>query len=169
MEAMWGESLKFNPLPIPLPNSPASTNLAMADPLSISSGVLALVTFAFHSSVTLYQTIRSFQSQDKTARALKNELGDLSSVLEALLETTSSNPDIDFTILKSPVLRCGKACEEYGELIARCTKHSKHSKTRPSFRDWATQKYLQGDIDEFKDMLAGYKSTINIALAHANM
>jgi len=140
--------------------------MTMADPLSISAGVLALVTFAFNSSVTLYTTIRSFQSQDKNARALKNELGDLTSVLEALLETITNNSNLDFTPLKLPVLRCGKACEEYGQLIARCTKHAKG---RPSLRDWATQKYLQGDITDFKDMLAGYKATINIALANANM
>lgn len=139
----------------------------MADPLSISSGVIALVTFALQSSVALYTTIRSFQSQDKNARALKSELGDLASVLEALLETISNNPNIDFRALKLPILRCGKACEEYGDLIARCTRHSTES--RSSFRDWITQKYLQGDINDFKAMLAGYKSTINIALANANM
>lgn len=139
----------------------------MADPLSISSGILALASFAFKSSITLYETVRSFQSQDKNARALKSELGELTSVLESLLETVNSNPDLDFKALERPLRRCGKACEEYGELISRCTKHSTTS--RSSFRDWITQRYLQGDITEFKAMLASYKSTINIALASVNM
>jgi hypothetical protein len=139
----------------------------MADPLSVSSGVIALVTFAFQSSVALYRTVRNFQSQDKRARALKNELGELSEVLESLLETVNNNPELDFKALQLPLHRCGRACEEYGEIIARCSKHSTAS--RPSLRDWLTQKYLQGDITDFQAMLAGYKSTINIALANANM
>ncbi|KAH7120320.1 hypothetical protein B0J13DRAFT_532213 [Dactylonectria estremocensis] len=139
----------------------------MADGLSIASGVVALVTFAFQSSATLYTTIRDFQSQDKNARALKNELADLRGVLQSLAETVADNPDINFEALKLPLYRCGKTCEDYGGLIARFTKHSNSS--RPSLRDWIGQQYLKGDITDFKDMLSGYKSTINIALANANI
>jgi len=139
----------------------------MADPLSVSSSVIALVTFSFQASVALYTTIRSFQSQDKRARALKNELSDLTAVLQSLLETVYNNAEINFEALKLPLYRCGKTCEEYGELVARCTKHS--TAERPSVRDWVTQTYLRGDIDDLREMLAGYKSTINIALANANM
>ena len=146
---------------------PGQARYAMADPLSIASSVVALVTFALQSSAVLYTTVRSFQSQDKDVRALKGELGDLTSVLESLLDTVTSHPNLEFDALKIPLHRCGKACQEYGALIERCSKHSTES--RPSIRDWITQKYLQGDIDDFRAMLAGYKSTINIALANANM
>ncbi|KAK2688391.1 hypothetical protein QWA68_012337 [Fusarium oxysporum] len=139
----------------------------MADGLSVASGVLALVTFAFQSSTVLYKTVRSFKTQDANARALKTELSDLTGVLHSLLETVTNYPDINFDSLELPLLRCGKTCEEYGKLIARCTKHS--NGTRPSFRDWIGQQYLKGDITDFRDMLAGYKSTINIALANANI
>lgn len=139
----------------------------MADGLSVASSVIALVAFAFKSSTVLYTTIRDFQSQDKNARALKTELTDLRGVLESLAETVDNNRDINFDTLKLPLLRCGKTCEEYGDLIARCTKHS--SPSRPSLRDWLSQQYLKGDITDFREMLAGYKSTINIALANANL
>ncbi|RYP34922.1 hypothetical protein DL768_011029 [Monosporascus sp. mg162] len=139
----------------------------MAEPLSVASSVVALVAFALQSSAVLYKTVRSFQSQDKDARALKNELSDLVNVLESLMDTVTSNPGIDFDTLKLPLHRCGRACEEYGELIARCMKHSTGS--RSSIRDWLKQRYLQGDINDFRTMLAGYKSTINIALANANI
>ncbi|KAF5551570.1 hypothetical protein FMEXI_3262 [Fusarium mexicanum] len=139
----------------------------MADGLSVASGVLALVTFAFQSSTVLFKTVRSFKTQDTNARALKNELSDLTAVLQSLLETATNYPDINFDALELPLLRCGKTCEEYGKLITRCTKHS--NGTRPSFRDWIGQQYLKGDITDFREMLAGYKSTINIALASANI
>ncbi|KAG4275401.1 hypothetical protein FPRO04_14387 [Fusarium proliferatum] len=139
----------------------------MADGLSVASSVVALVAFAFKTSTTLYTTIRGFQSQDKNARALKNELADVRGVLQSLAETVDNNGDLDFGALKLPLLRCGKTCEEYGDLIARCTKHS--SSSRPGLRDWISQQYLKGDITDIREMLAGYKSTINIALASANM
>jgi hypothetical protein len=139
----------------------------MADGLSIASSVIALVAFAFKSSTVLYTTVRDFQSQDKNVRALKNELSDLRGVLESLADTVDNNSNVSFDALKLPLLRCGKTCEEYGDLIARCTKHSGSS--RPSLRDWISQQYLKGDITDFREMLAGYKSTINIALANANM
>ncbi|KAG5658697.1 hypothetical protein KAF25_010878 [Fusarium avenaceum] len=125
----------------------------MADGLSVASGVLALVTFAFQSSTVLFKTVRSFKTQDANARALKTELSDLTGVLQSLLETVTNHPEIKFDSLELPLLRCGKTCEEYGKLIARCTKHS--NGTRPSFRDWIGQQYLKGDITDFKDMLAG--------------
>lgn len=138
----------------------------MADPLSIASGILTLTVFAFQSSRALYQTVASLQNNQRTVRQLKEELESLSGALEALQETIA-NVDIDLTILRLPLLRCGKACEEFEALIVKCTAHSNGSKT--SFRDWVTLKYMGDDIVGFKNMLAGYKSTIVIALGDANM
>ena len=138
----------------------------MADPLSIASGVLTLTVFAFQSSRALYQTVASLQNNQRTVRQLKEELEALSGALEALQETIT-NVNIDLAILRLPLLRCGKACEEFEALIVKCTAHSGGSKT--SFRDWAKLKYMGDDIVGFKNMLAGYKSTIMIALGDANM
>ncbi|RMZ89048.1 hypothetical protein DV736_g3720, partial [Chaetothyriales sp. CBS 134916] len=96
----------------------------MADSLSISSGVVALGTFALQSGVTLYTAIRSLQQQNSNTRALKGELSDLNEVLETLLETVASDPEIRFDGLESPLLRCGKACKDYAKIIAKCTQHS---------------------------------------------
>ena len=139
----------------------------MADPLSIAAGILAVGGFALKSSMALHSTIRGFRSQNRDARALKAEVSDLTGVLGSLLETASSNPTLDFTALELPLERCGKACEEYEIIISKCTKHSDGSKS--SVRDWFAQKYLQGDINDFRAMIAMYKSTINIALANANL
>ncbi|KAH8701437.1 hypothetical protein GQ44DRAFT_631717 [Phaeosphaeriaceae sp. PMI808] len=140
----------------------------MADPLSITAGVLAVGGFALKSSMALHSMVRDFRSQNSSARALKAELGDLTGVLSALLETISNNPVLDFRSLERPLQRCGNACEEYGKIIARCMQHSDNA-SRSSMRDWITQKYLQGDINDFRTMIAAHKSTINIALANANL
>ncbi|KAH7176249.1 hypothetical protein EDB81DRAFT_836346 [Dactylonectria macrodidyma] len=137
------------------------------DPVSVTTSVLAVGGFALTASTTLHNIIRSYQSQNKDARALKAEVNDLTVVLGLLLETIANNPTLDFKGLELPLQRCGTVCEDYAKVIARCTKHSDGS--RPSARDWITQKYLQGDINDFRTMLTTYKSTINIALANANL
>jgi len=138
----------------------------MGDPISTASGVLALAVFALKSSSMLYDLVKSFQSNQRTVRELKDELEALSGVLKSLQETAAGT-DIDLTSLKLPLMQCGKACKAFEEIILKCTAHTKGPRT--SFRDWAKLRYLGSDIAEFKNTLAGYKSTISIALGDANM
>jgi hypothetical protein len=138
----------------------------MPDPIGIASGILTLVLFAFQSSQALYQAVSSFQSNQRIVRELKEELEALDGVLQALRET-ATDAEADFAALKFPLLRCGKACQDFEAVIVKCTSHSDGSRT--SFRDWAKLRYMGDDIVGFKNMLAGYKSTIAIALGDANM
>jgi hypothetical protein len=138
----------------------------MAEPIGIASGLLALTTFAFTSSVSLYQAIESFRSNQRTVRELKEELGALKGVLQSLQEAADNN-NTHLEALKPPLLCCGNACKDFEALIIKCTKHSGGSRT--SFRDWAKLQYMGNDITGFKNMLAGYKSTISIALGDANL
>lgn len=138
----------------------------MSDPLSTASGVLALTLFAFNSSTVLYQLVESFRSNQRTVRELKEELEALNDVLKSLQDTVASTKT-DLAILKLPLLRCGKACKDFEAVIVKCTSRSNGPRT--SFRDWAKLKYLGDDIAGFKNMIAGYKSTISIALGGVNM
>jgi Fungal N-terminal domain of STAND proteins len=139
----------------------------MADPISLSSGLVTLVSFALQSGVLLYKAVDSFRSHNRKVRELREELEALNGVLEALHETVNDNAELDLPALKLPLLRCGKACKDFEEKIIKCTSRSNESRT--SFRDWAKLSYLGEDITEFRNMLAGYKATINIALADANL
>jgi Fungal N-terminal domain of STAND proteins len=138
----------------------------MAEPIGITSGLVALATFAFQSSLSLYQAIANFQSNKRIVRELKEELEALEAVLKSLQVATTDNT-VDLPALKLPLLRCGQACREFEALIAKCTTHSNGSKT--SIRDWAKLTYMGDDIVGFKNMLAGYKATICIALGDANL
>jgi hypothetical protein len=138
----------------------------MADPLSVTASLLALVTFAAKSTQSLYQLIASFQSSQRTIRGLKEELEALNEVLQSL-HATISNGKVDLTPLTLPLTRCNQACQEFEAIVLKCTKHSNGPKK--SFRDWTTLTYMGGDINAFKNMLGGYKSTIAIALGDANM
>ncbi len=141
---------------------------AMAEPVSLASGILTLVTFAIQSSVVLYKTIESYRSHPKNVRELLEELQALTDVLQTLSTTAERHKDgIDLTALKLPLLRCGRTCREFEEAVTKCSSRSGGSKT--SFRDWAKLKYMGDGIDAFRRMLDGYKSTISIALADANL
>ncbi|RBA11871.1 hypothetical protein FPRO05_14150 [Fusarium proliferatum] len=147
--------------------SPSSSSNAPSVSAMVASIDKFLAGSALKACIALHDAIRSFRSQDRDARALKAEVNDLSVVLGFLLETMANNPTIDFKGLELPLERCGTVCRDYTEIVKRCTKHSNGSKS--SKRDWIAQKYLQGDINDFRIMLATYKSTINIALANANL
>jgi hypothetical protein len=139
----------------------------MAEPIGLASGLLTLATFAFHSSITLYNTVQSFQSHPKRVRDLIEELEALSGVLGPLTETISATTDADLSALDLPLLRCGNSCKEFELEITKCSSRSGGSRT--SFRDWAKLRYMGEDIDGFRRLLAGYKLTINIALTDANL
>ncbi|KAF2719906.1 hypothetical protein K431DRAFT_271654 [Polychaeton citri CBS 116435] len=139
----------------------------MADPISVLSGVIAIVTFTIQSSNSLYEAIKSFQNHPQKVKRLIDELEALKNVLEALKMVVEGPTPEDFNSLELPLKRCAEACKEFEELLASCSKNS--GKPRTSFRDWAKLKYLGGDINDFRDTLAVYKSTISIALTGANL
>ncbi|KAJ5527004.1 hypothetical protein N7513_011163 [Penicillium frequentans] len=138
----------------------------MAEVVGTASAIATFVTLALQSSIVLYQTVQSLQSRDKVIRELRQELEALQGVLQALQESTS-NLDADLASLEQPLKRCKNACEDFNALIRRCTSHS--TEERSSRRDWVKLRYMGEDISGFKNMLAGYKSTISIALAYANL
>jgi hypothetical protein len=139
----------------------------MAEPIGIASGLLALSGFAFQASITLYKMVQSFQFHPKQIRDLEEELEALSGVLGSLTETVSTTIDIDLSALELPLLRCGNVCKDFEQEIIKCSSRSGGSRT--SFRDWAKLRYMGDNIDGFRQLLAGYKSTINIALTDANL
>jgi hypothetical protein len=134
----------------------------MADLISTASGL----AFAFQSSTLLYQLVDSFHSNQRAVRELRGELEALTRVLQYLQETVT-NTDTDLSMLELLLLRCGKACKDFAAGIVKCTADSGGPRT--SFRNWAKLKYMGEDIVGFTNMLAGYKSTISIALTDANM
>jgi hypothetical protein len=138
----------------------------MAEPIGIASGLLALTTFAFQSSLSLHQAIDGFQSNRKIIRELRDELESLQGILKSLQEATAGDA-VDLLALKLPVLRCGQACREFEALIVKCITRSDGSKT--SILDWAKLTYMGNDIIGFKNMLARYKATFGIALGYRNV
>jgi hypothetical protein len=139
----------------------------MTEPVGLASGILALASFAFRCSVSLYETVDSFRSHPKRVRDLLGELEALSAVLAPLVDLVQSTSEVDLSVLDLPLLRCGNACKEFQQELLRCASRSDSNRT--SFRGWARLTYMGDNIDDFRDLLAGYKATINIALTDATL
>ncbi|KAL2864240.1 uncharacterized protein BJX67DRAFT_361622 [Aspergillus lucknowensis] len=138
----------------------------MAEAVGAVSAITTLATLALQATSTLYQTVKGNKSREKLIRDLRAELQDLLDVLKTLQEL-NGDTDIDLTALERPLKRCAGACTQFNVLVLDCTQHS--SEERYSKRDWFKIRYMGNDISGFKDMLAGYKSTITIALAYVNL
>ena len=136
----------------------------MAEAIGLASGLVALATFAFRSGIGLYQTIQSLQNHPKNVRDLCEELETLNNVLGSLADTVGATTDVDLSALELPLLRCGNACKEFEQQLLKLSGGN-----QKSFRSWAKLRYLGDGIDDFKQMLAGYKSTVIIALTDANL
>ena len=138
----------------------------MADALSVASSLIALATFAFEASKSLYTLVEGFKNTQRTVRELRYELESLTQVLGTLISAVKDN-EAELASLKLPLLRCGKICSEFREIIRKCVAHSNGQRT--SFRDWAKLQYMGGNINDLKTTLAGYKATISIALGGATL
>lgn len=139
---------------------------SMSDPLSVAAGVVALVTFGVQASSSLLQLIKDFKRAPSTVRTLKEELEALVAVLQAL-KATIEDTESDFTPLKTPLYQCSKACRDFEAILSHFAGRTHSAKT--SFQDWTKLKYLGSDIHGFKDMIAGYKATISIAICNVNL
>lgn len=144
----------------------SSFPLEAAESIGITSGLLALATFAFQSSLSLYQIIQSLRSYQRVIRELKQELKTLHGGLHSLQQAVT-NDSADLASLELPLLCCGKACKDLEVVIMKRTANPSESRT--SIREWAAWKYMGNDIAKFTALLAVYKSTISIALADANL
>lgn len=147
----------------PFPRQLLKANTGMADPLSIAASALAVVTAAIQSTKSLVDTVKRFKDRDKTLRRLQAELEDLTNILDALAHVTSTEKSM-LALLEDPLNRCSQICCEFERSMKVFSERSKIG-----FRDWAKLEFMRGDINDFIDTIAGYKSTISVGLGTITM
>lgn len=130
----------------------------MADPLSITASSLAVITAAVETTKSLCATVKRFKDRDKTLRRLQDEVGDLANILESLEQVINADESM-VILLQGPVKRCSQVCHEFEQSMVAFS-----AKSKTGFRDWAKMEFMRGDINEFIDTVAGYKSTISVGI-----
>ncbi|KAL5341995.1 hypothetical protein BJX70DRAFT_386420 [Aspergillus crustosus] len=135
----------------------------MADPVSITASVLAIITAAIQSTNSLKATVRRFKERNKTLGRLQDELEDLSKILDLLEHAVSTDASV-LALLQGPTARCSQLCREFED-----TMKVFNGKSKTGFRDWTRMEFMRGDINEFIDTIAGYKSTISVGIGTITM
>jgi hypothetical protein len=135
----------------------------MADPLSITASLLAVITAAVQSTKALRETIIRFKDRDKTLSRLQNELQDLVIILDSLQQVIGTEASM-LALLQGPIERCTQVCREFEQSMETFDRKSK-----TGFRDWTKMEFMRGDINEFIDTISGYKSTISVGLGTVTM
>lgn len=141
----------------------AQQTMIMADPLSIAASELAVITAAVQSTKSLQGTVKRFRNRDKTLRLLQNELDDLTNILESLQQVTNNERSI-LALLQGHIDWCNQICSEIEQSIKVFS-----GKSKTGLLDWAKMELMRGDISEFIDTIAGYKSTISVGLGTITM
>jgi hypothetical protein len=134
--------------------------------IGVSSGIGSLISLTIEACSALNTNIKSFRSKERTVRELRGEGQDLELVLRTLQDSMDSM-GVSMKFLEQPLARCRHACTDFNKLITESTEHSTDEQV--GIGVWLKLRYMGEDITGFKNMLAGYKATISIALAYANM
>lgn len=137
----------------------------MADPLSIAAGVIAVITATIQSSTALYDTIESFKNYPQRVHELSKQLLSLTKILISLRELSEQDESVGAP-LKVPLAECGAACARFREILEL---HRRSLSSGKSFQAWVSFRFRNGDIVNFMETLAVYKSTMAIAIADANL
>jgi chromosome segregation ATPase len=135
----------------------------MANALSISASVLAIVAAAFQTTKSLNGTVNRYKGRDKTLQRLQGELEDLLNILGTLEATLNSENSVLY-LLKGPLSRCSQLCHDFEISMVEF-----NGKSKPGSGDWAKMEFMRGDINDFTEVLAGYKATISVALGTVTM
>ncbi|KAK1142206.1 hypothetical protein N8T08_008132 [Aspergillus melleus] len=120
--------------------------------------MLAVITATLQSTRSLCETVRRFQDRNKTLRRLVDELDDLIKILDSLKQVINTETAM-LTLLEGPLDRCSQVCHQFEQLMKAFS-----NKSKTGFRDWTKMEFMRGDINEFIDTIAGYKSTISVGL-----
>lgn len=137
----------------------------MADPLSIPAGVIAIITATIQSSTALYNAIESFKSYPQRVQELLKQLKSLTKILSSLHELSEQDESVGAP-LESPLRECRATCDRFRQLLELHRGSLSNSKSIPK---WISFRFRNGDIVNFMETLAVYKSTIAIAIADANL
>lgn len=135
----------------------------MADPLSITASLVAIITAAATSIKALQGTVSRFKGRDKTLGRLQNELQDIATILDSLGQVIDEEASMA-ALLRGPIDRCRKVCDEFAQSM-----ESFSHKSKAGFRDWTKLEFMKGDINDFIDTISGYKSTISVGLGTITM
>ena len=147
----------------------------MADPLSVTAGVIAVAGLACSSAKALQEVITSFSNAPEVLRDIGKDLGILQRLLESLQQPLNEVPNADlsddqkacFESLKPALQACSEMCRGFTSKLSKMTSHSQADKV--NWWDRAKMYFNEKDLALLKSNLEKYKQTVDIAIGVATM
>lgn len=147
------------------------------DPISIASAasaILGIVAVALHSTRRMIEFIDGIQGAPQAVKALLRDLNALEKVLQTLNDVLR-HPDFQgnarrselAALLQDPLDNCTLALEDISLAIKPYTKMVGSSK-KSKWRGF-TWSFREREIVTLQRMLMSYKSSLNMAVAVANL
>ncbi|KAJ5686405.1 hypothetical protein N7536_009024, partial [Penicillium majusculum] len=133
---------------------------SIVEPISIASGLVALATFTFQSSIALFDSVQSYQSYLKRVYDLIEELETLNRVLSALREIVNANTDINLASLGYPLLRYRNTYKDFKEELKKYSTRSSAADSLESYKEIIEtttddlETYLEGIDEKLKKIIA---------------
>jgi hypothetical protein len=132
-------------------------------PSSINTSALTVIVATITSVNALHETVKRYKGRDKVLGRLQGGLLDLITILTSLEAAVNGETPV-LTLLEGPVGRCAQVCREFEDAMKTFS-----GKSKTGLKDWTKMEFMRGDINEFIDTLADYKSTITIGLGTITM
>ena len=133
------------------------------DSVASDIGINQLAAVAAPSTLALRNRVAHHKGRDKVLASLYNVLEDLYHDLIALKQTTIPEASTR-TALAGPIRRCNLLCQEFERAMQEFAM-----KPTAGLRDWSKMEFTAGDINEFIDILTGYRATISVGLRTVSM
>jgi Fungal N-terminal domain of STAND proteins len=145
----------------------------MGEPVELTASIVEIAILACRSSNSLYELIDRIREAPKALKDLNADLLSFQQLLGSLEEEIRGTPDASLSDqfkqrleeIKPTLEECSKACGEFKAKLSRITSNS--NKDHTSVSDKVKLQFKEKEIIAFRSKLAGYNTTLNMALAFA--
>lgn len=122
------------------------------------AGLQIDIPSAVQSTQSLWETTERCKSRDPTLGRLQVELEELISTLSSLEPViVGASPVLE--PLHDVVERCSDMCHEFEQAMKAFPKRAK-----TGLIDWKKMKFMEGDVNEFIDIIYGYRLTLSVGM-----
>lgn len=149
------------------------TTLDMADPLSMTAGVVGIVTAALQTTALFMANLQRLAEAPAMIESLKQDIAVLTGTLEALAHLESAQwRALGTTVIeqsKATVVSCTLSCDKYMADLQHWTRHSSPSRGVAVRDRLALALWRESQIKTMSEQLQKYRTTLNLVISTASL
>jgi len=143
----------------------------MADPLSITAGVVGIVTAALQATGRFAADLQRLSEAPATIESLKQDIAVLAGTLKALAGLEGAQwKALGTTVTeqsKATVASCTVSCDKYMADLQRWTRHSSPGRGVAVRDRLALALWRESQVKNMSEQLQKYRTTLNLVISTA--